>query len=282
MGAVGEPLPAGFARASAAGSVFVYDETLGDELSNLGFLGDGGFAALLAGEPGASGRGSTLHRALPAAGVTLVVRPVLHGGLFGGLFRAALHSPARAFDELRTTEALRAAGAAVPRPALAAARRTGLVWNALVATVREEAAPDIVEFFASDPSQARIVRAAEAVARAIRKFHDAGGTHPDLHVKNVLLRETDSSCEAIVVDLDGARIGAPPDAARRMHELARLYRSSLKRGLTSRVDLEANRALLRSYVAGDEALGAALARHWPRERRRVAVHAIGYRKRESL
>jgi len=61
-----------------------------------------------------------------------------------------------------------------------------------------------------------------------------------------------------------------------MRELARLHRSALKRGL--RMDFETNRAVLAGYVGDDDALGAALGRHWPRERRRVALHALGYKK----
>jgi len=280
----GPDVPAGFRRIASPGHRVVFAEALAADLEALGWLAPEGFARIGAGVPGdeseaaATGRGETVRCVLPRAGVSILVRRVLHGGLLAGWLGGALRSPERAFRELAVTAALRAAGAPVPRPALAAARRRGPVWHARVATVFEHDAPDLLAFFAGGPSAERVVAAADACGRAIRRFHDAGGTHADLHVKNLLVRESAAGVEAILVDLDGAGFGAPPDAARRMRELARLYRSALKRGLAARVDLEAHRALLHGYVGEDAALGAALSRHWPRERRRVAVHALGYPK----
>jgi tRNA A-37 threonylcarbamoyl transferase component Bud32 len=110
----------------------------------------------------------------------------------------------------------------------------------------------------------------------VRSFHEAGGRHADLHVKNLLLRSRDGELEVFVIDLDKAHAGAPPDARRRMRELARLYRSLLKRGLMERVGEKGRGAFLSAYLAGDRQLGRALLRHWPAERRRVARHALGY------
>jgi len=277
---VPQGVPAAFRTVSSSGHRVTFAEELGPDLEALGWLEPGGFDRIGEGEPGSAetGRGETVRVELPRAGLSILVRHVLHGGLFGGFLRGALHSPERAFRELEVTAALRAAGAPVPRPALAAAQRSGWVWAARVATVFEEDAPDLLAFLEPGPSSARIVAAAEACGRAIRRFHDAGGTHADLHVKNLLLRESGGECEAILIDLDGAGFGEPPDAARRMHELARLQRSALKRGVAGQIDFEANRAVLDGYVGEDEALGAALGRHWPRERRRVAAHALGYKK----
>jgi hypothetical protein len=61
-----------------------------------------------------------------------------------------------------------------------------------------------------------------------------------------------------------------------MRELARLHRSALKHGIGDRIGLAGYHAFLEAYVGGDASLGAALARHWPRERRRVAWHEIRY------
>src|SRR5262249_18956366 len=56
-------------------------------------------------------------------------------------------------------------------------------------------------------------RAAAAAGRALRRFHDLGGRHRDLHAGNLLLRETEACAEALLVDLDRACCGAPPAAA---------------------------------------------------------------------
>lgn len=274
---MGEALADGFREVRSAGHRVVFAEALAPDLETLGWLEPDGFPQLVGtGTAMATGRVETLRYDLPGSGLPILVRRVFHGGLLGGFLRGALHSPERAFRELRVTAALHDAGAPVPRPALAAARRRGLAWHAWVATGFEADARDVLAFFARKPSRDRILAAAAAGGRAIRRFHDAGGTHADLHVKNVLVRETPAGPEAILVDLDGAGFGEPPGPARRMRELARLHRSALKRGL--RVDFETNRAVLAGYVGEDGALGAALGRHWPREQRRVAIHALGYRK----
>jgi len=271
-------VPEGFREIRGPGHRVVFDAAFAPDLEARGLLAPDGLAQASGDAAGAEGRGATVRIDLRRAGLALLVRPVLHGGLLGGLLGAALRSPERAFRELRVTAGLRAAGAPVPRPALAAARRRGAVWRAWVATVLEPDAPDAFAFLESAPGRERVHAAAAACGRAVRRFHDAGGSHADLHVKNLLVRETPHGCEAIVVDLDGAGFGEPPDPARRMRELARLYRSTLKRGVAHRVDFEGNRALLTAYVGEDAALGAALARAWPRERRRVAAHALGYPK----
>lgn len=273
-------LPEGFQEVRRPGHWIVFDATLAADLERLGWLEPGGLARMLdaeAGAPGAEGRGHTLRRRLPVSGVELLVRPLLHGGLLGGLLGGALRSGDRVLHELTVTAALRAAGAPVPRPALAAARRTGLAWNAWLATVFETEAPDALAWLETRPPRERLLPAVAACARAIRRFHDAGGTHADLHLKNLLVRDTGDDVEIVIVDLDGASCGEPPDPARRMRELARLYRSSLKRGVADQLDYEGQRAFLQAYVDGDGELGAALARNWPRERRRVALHAVRYK-----
>ena len=139
-------VPAGFRQVEGPGHRVVFAEDLAADLEALGWLEPAGFGRIGAtgsgpseasGSHDATGRGETTRCDLPKAGVTILVRQVLHGGLFGGFLRGALRTPERAFRELEVTEALRAAGAPVPRAALAAARRRGPTWNARVATVFE-------------------------------------------------------------------------------------------------------------------------------------------------
>ena len=112
----------------------------------------------------------------------------------------------------------------------------------------------------------------------MRRFHDAGGRHADLHVKNLLLRETPRAPDAIVIDLDRGAIGAAPAPARRARELGRLWRSLAKRGVAAQVGERGVAAFLAAYCAGDRALRAALGRHLPAERRRAALHGMLYRR----
>ena len=112
----------------------------------------------------------------------------------------------------------------------------------------------------------------------MRRLHDAGGRHADLHIGNLLVRERERETEALVIDLDRARIVPKMTAARRLAELMRLYRSLLKRRLDHRVGSRGYAAFFSAYTAGDRALRRALLAHLPRERRRIARHAILYRR----
>jgi tRNA A-37 threonylcarbamoyl transferase component Bud32 len=110
----------------------------------------------------------------------------------------------------------------------------------------------------------------------VRRFHDAGGSHPDLHVKNLLVRERDGAVEIVVIDLDRARLQAQVAPRARMAQLMRLYRSLLKRDLLRIVGDGGCTAFFDAYVQNDRALGDALLARLPAERRRVARHALRY------
>ncbi len=195
-----------------------------------------------------------------------------------GLWGDRLLGLRRPSEELRTNARLRERGAPVPRPVLVAGHRgRGLFWRAAVATLHEENAVDGVAFLAGAPQPERLLRACAAAGSAVRVLHDAGGRHRDLHVKNVLVRETGSETQALLIDLDRARVVPELDARARMAEIMRLYRSLVKRGLDTVVGSEGYRAFLSSYTAGDAALGAALLAHLPRELRRLALHRLGHR-----
>ena len=245
----------------------------------LDLLAPGAFERWLAGAPSAgAGRGTTGLVALGAGGARAVVRRLQHGGLLGPLLRERYLGATRAWTELETTARLRAAGAPVPEPVFALALRRGPFWTHALVTVYEEGAVDALQFLASAPDEARILRAAAAIGAAVRRFHDAGGRHPDLHVKNLLLRETRAGAEAIVIDLDRASKGAPPGLRTRARELGRLWRSLLKRGASAAVGERGVAAFLAAYCAGDRELREALGRRLPAERRRAAWHALRYRR----
>jgi hypothetical protein len=115
----------------------------------------------------------------------------------------------------------------------------------------------------------------------VRRLHDAGGRHADLHIGNLLLLERQSEIEVLVIDLDRARVVAELTPARRMAELMRLYRSLLKRRLDRRVGPREYATFFGAYVAGDRTLRRALLTHLPREQRRIARHALLYRRRSQ-
>jgi hypothetical protein len=265
-------------RALRRGDCFVLaPPPLAGEALRLGLLEPGGLVRVLAAaERGPAGRA-------PTACVTLSdvrrlhLRPVHHGGLLAPLWRGRLLGIARSVRELRVAARLAAAGAPVTRPALVAGERRRGLWRAALATWHEGGALDASAWLAREPEPARLLRAAAAAGAALRRFHEAGGRHRDLHAGNLLLREGAAGIEVLLVDLDRARCGSPPGPAARLAEVMRLYRSLLKRGLAARVGPRGCAAFLRAYTGGDRRLRRALLRHLPRERRRLALHRIGYR-----
>jgi 3-deoxy-D-manno-octulosonic acid kinase len=249
-----------------------------EAVRGLALLEPGGLERWLAAAPsGGSGRAATALVALPGGGPRVVVRRLRHGGWLAPLLGDRYASPARVVRELDATARLRDTGAPVPEPVLALARRRRFGFSLALATVYEEGAVDALSFLASGPEDERLLRAAAAVGAALRRFHDAGGHHPDLHVKNLLLRETRAGAEALVIDLDRGRAGAPPGSAERAAEIGRLGRSLLKRRVSQHVGERGAAAFLAAYCAGDRALREALMRRFPAERRKARLHALLYR-----
>ncbi len=271
-----EPTPR-FEMHRARGARLVVDTAFAAAAESLELLDPAVLAGHLGTASGGRGRTRTAVVAVPG-GERLQLRAVRHGGLLGPLWGDWLLGPGRPLRELRVNAALRARGAPVPRPVLVVAMRRGPLWSAVVGTLHESDTRDGAALLGSAPTPARLGASIEAAARAVRSFHDAGGRHADLHVGNLLFREQDGRSEALVIDLDKARAGAPPDARRRMRELMRLYRSLVKRGADAEVGARGCARFLRAYCAGDRALRRALLAGLPRERRRLARHARSFRR----
>ena len=271
------PELAGFSSERRDAAMLVVASELADPVGALGLLEHGRIDALFAAGGPASGRGTTALLALPD-GSKLHLRPVRHGGWLGGLLREHLLGFGRPLAELQVTAALGAAGAPVPRAVLVVGeRRFGPCCRAAVGTLDLEGGLDALRFLESRPASPRIARAAAAAGRAIRRFHDAGGRHADLHAGNLVVREGPSGTEVFVIDLDRARAAAPPSPGRRMRELMRLQRSLEKRHLLNIAGPVARARFLAAYTGHDRALRRALLAHLPRERARTALHRLTWR-----
>lgn len=107
----------------------------------------------------------------------------------------------------------------------------------------------------------------------VRRLHDAGVSHPDLNVRNLLVR---GDGRLALVDFSGAHPGRPPGPGRRRRDLLRLARSAWKRGLLGpRAGLREALAFLRGYDPGRR-------RAWwrtlaPALRRRALLHGYAWR-----
>ena len=268
--------PPGFVAAHSRDGRWLADATIADALGRAHLLEASGVRAALAGAAGATGRARTAL--LPLGDARLVLRGVRRGGLLGPWLGGALPTPERPLREIAVTAALRSAGAPVPRPAFGGAYRSGVVWHGAVATWFEADTTDAETWLRGEPAASRLDHALGGAGASVRRFHDAGGSHPDLHAKNLLIRERAEGCEVIVIDLDRARIVPHLDARARMAQLMRLYRALLKRGLLGIVGDRGLARFFDAYVQQDSALRAALLARLPAERRRVARHALGYRR----
>lgn len=222
------------------------------------------------------GRGPAARLAL-ADGESLLLRRSLHGGALGPLLGDRWLTLRRPLAELRVTSALRAAGAPVPTPVLALGwRNPDLLWRAAVGTVVEEDTVDARAFLEAAPDAQAVAEAANVAGLGVRRFHDAGGRHADLHLGNLLLRSGPAEPRAVVIDLDKARIVDRVTAARRMREIMRLYRSVVKRHLLSPLGPQGARRFFEAYVGSDRDLRRALLAHLPHELRRLRLHALRY------
>ncbi len=270
--------PPGFLRRPTPDGVVVLRSDLETSLDAIGLFATGGFERLAAAEPLAKGRAETRVLALPARPERAVLRWFRHGGWLGPILGGCFVGSGRARRELIVTARLRAAGAPVPAPLFCVERRRAGPFRELVqATALEPRAVDALVFLASAPAPATLLRACAAAGDAVRRFHDAGGRHPDLHLENLLVRNEADGVAIRIIDLDRARIGAPPSTARRMRELARLARSLTKRGCVAQVGARGIARFFGAYCRDDRALRRALVARFAGARRRLAWHRLGYR-----
>ena len=140
-------------------------------------------------------------------------------------------------------------------------------------------AHDGAAWLEAHPTAAQLRIACVAFARTLRRFHDAGGLHGDLNLRNVLIEskhDEDASVQLVLIDLDRTRIVKSVSARERFRELMRFARSLEK---ADRADLISPRfrALgLSAYCAGDRGLRRSMLRWGPMEARRVRRHRLGW------
>lgn len=224
--------------------------------------------------PGRRGRARGRVATLEGHSERLYLRPARHGGALGFLWRGGFLGTRRARHELEVAQRLRQRGAEVSEPVLAATRRRGALFEAIIATVYIENSLDLEGYAreTSSPGQQRQVAA--TLGRCLRRFHDVGGTHPDLHAGNLMIENSGEDARAWIIDLDRARVRDRVSPRRRMREIMRLHRSLEKRGLKEGLGRDRLAAFWAAYVDSDRKLRAQLLSHRAREWRRTQRHRI--------
>ncbi len=225
------------------------------------------------------GRGS--NRILESGGDPIRLRPSRHGGLLASWLGDRFFSPNRPFRELRIWLALRRRGVPLPIPVLAVSGRRGFIWRSAFGSINLAGALDGAAWLATQPDAPQLRSACIAFARTLRRLHDAGGLHGDLHLRNILIEpENDdgenASVRLVLIDLDRTRIVPEASARERFRELMRFARSLEKAGHRNLVSPRFRALALSAYCASDRELRHSMLRWAPREARRLQRHRLGW------
>ena len=138
--------------------------------------------------------------------------------------------PGKAVRAFLTARRLQDAAVGTPAPRAALERRdprTGRLLESRLATAYEPGLTDfraeLERIYAEAPLCAPLMDLLEAVATAVRAFHDSGLLHRDLGNQNIPLRRApDGSWQVLFLDLNRARPVDSPTDAQRGADLARL------------------------------------------------------------
>ncbi len=210
------------------------------------------------------------------------LRPLRHGGALGRWLGARFLSPRRCEREFRITRMLRERGAPIPVAALTLSRRRGPFWRPMLGTLNRETARDARAWLGTETDGPRPLEPlAREIARSLRRFHDAGAEHGDLHLGNVLLESTPTGPRAWLVDLDRTVLHRRITTRQRMRDCMRLWRSIEKAGREDWLHPRLQAAFLAGYCDGDRALRQGLLEAGRRELRRLRRHRLGWRLRRG-
>jgi tRNA A-37 threonylcarbamoyl transferase component Bud32 len=162
-------------------------------------------------------------------GRSMLVAVKRYGPRTYGKALAAIFRPAKATENWRKAEFLRARDIATPRPLLACQPRGWTTsGTSYLVTQWIEGAENLHLFgwqIATRPLAVRLrvaARCAEALGRLLGRIHAAGATHRDLKAANLLVVEEGGDLLTYLVDLDGLQAGKNVNFKRRARDLARL------------------------------------------------------------
>lgn len=189
----------------------------------------------------------------------LIIRPYLRGGLMGRLFHDRYFDDARAINELELYQEAQKRGipslevlGAVTRPCRGMGYRHGIITRYL------EDVHDLAAVLLHTKDERKRRAAMREAGRVIRVMHDGGFNHPDLNIKNVLVRflnsEGKNEVEAWVIDFDrGHFVSGSLDESSRRGNLMRLIRSFVKfhKKVPEAVNFREPLELAHGYFAGE-------------------------------
>lgn len=173
------------------------------------------------GDPCFRGRGHPV-RVFLSNGSPAVLRRYEHGGVFAPLLGGRFFGRPRPLRELAASEEARRAGVRVPEVVAAYVRPLKPYGHKGFLLTREVSrARDLVEAFRSGEPPGPVLH---RLGEEVRRLHQAGVWHADLHVKNVLLAKG----AVTLIDFDRARVVSPVPERMRIRNLLRFDRSVVK------------------------------------------------------
>lgn len=163
--------------------------------------------ALSRAEP-VEGKGRGGIKVAEVAGLKLVARKYVHGGLFRALTRDLFLSGDRAVSEAETLNHLRTRGLPAVAPFCVIVEHLFLTRRLHLVTHLEEGAVELLDHLAACTRRERL-RYVRGLAELLWLMKQAGVYHPDFHLRNVLLVP---GGRLVFLDFDRARVGPVSDA----------------------------------------------------------------------
>jgi len=172
-----------------------------------------------------TGRGTTFSVSTPFGMV--VCREYRHGGILAGLTGGVFRGKRRFLLEVSALNKARAASVAVPRGVGVLVKNLGAgLTRGILMTEWIENAGDLLTLLREGTlTDGTLRKIARETGLQVRRLHDAGLRHPDLHLKNVLYSPASPESPVWLIDFDKAGAAGALSERARAADLARLWRS---------------------------------------------------------
>ncbi len=163
---------------------------------------------------------------LPITTTPLIVRPCVHGGLWGKFAKDLYTNPSRARKEIERSSLL--CTKKIPTPLIQAALfyPAGSLWRIDIVTSFIPDSLDLASLLCTRPSSPTRVRAFSSIRKLFYKCRQNGILHPDFNARNILL--TQSPSQAWLLDVDAIQVEPQNPSQVDTANRNRLLRSLLK------------------------------------------------------
>jgi tRNA A-37 threonylcarbamoyl transferase component Bud32 len=183
---------------------------------------------------------------------------------------------ARPFQEVTITEEVKSAG--VPTLEILAAimeRGWGGWYRGYLITKYLPSAMDLISYLDKEPEGERRGAVIEKTGEAVKRIHQAGIYHADLHLKNFLVEG--KGPKVYLIDFDKSEVFPHLRPSGRMKNLKRLDRSAeklMRHGLP--LTKRDKRAFCRAYASGDREIRPSLINYLKRYRWHTLLYRGGW------